>query len=268
MFRRQSSPRSRPPRSRWDSITSSRDRWCAAPTTRGSTSDKKERAADHLSRGALIVGLLLKSSCDLPLFLVELLDLMVARLQVSVLHCAVEVDRIAIRFLELVHVERAVVHGFNHLLAGIGGDRYPPRQQVAHGIHRAVCHQPDSVANRRRTKERQHHVRTGRDAVVTNGEAEVVVMLLEPEQFAGRIEKARESDRRVDAETGDFRAGLRELELKQIVGEARNDADVVKESADALANGLRRDDGISAGYRPQHPIVELEVEGEHRLVEP
>ena len=71
----------------------------------------------------------------------------------------------------------------------------------------------------------------------------------------------------VDSKAGDFSAGLDQFELKQVVGEARDDAGVVEEAADALAHGLRRDERISAGDRAQHPIVELEVEGEHRLVE-
>src|SRR5208283_4847391 len=80
-------------------------------------------------------------------------------------------------------------------------------------------------------------------------------------------EEAGQSECRVDSKAGGFAAGLGQFELKQVVGETRDDMGVVKESAHALTHRLGRDAGVSAGYRAQHPIVELEVEGEHRLIE-
>src|SRR5208282_6237632 len=106
----------------------------------------------------------------------------------------------------------------------------------------------------------------GREVVVANVQAEVVGVLFESKPFVGGVKQARHSDRRVDSETGGFAAGLGQLELKQVVGETRDDSDVVEESADALANGRRRDVGVSGGDGAQHPIVELEVECEHRLI--
>jgi len=46
-----------------------------------------------------------RTKFSLPLFFVELFDLVVARLQVCILDGAVEIDRIAIGFLELVHMQ-------------------------------------------------------------------------------------------------------------------------------------------------------------------
>src|SRR5208282_2469155 len=85
--------------------------------------------------------------------------------------------------------------------------------------------------------------------------------------FVGGIEQADYPDRCVDSEAGDLAAGFGQFELKQVVCETRDDPDVVEESADALAHRLRGNGRVSAADRAQHPIVELEVEGEHRLIE-
>ena len=53
-------------------------------------------------------------------------------------------------------------------------------------------------------------------------------MLFETEPFVGGIEQAAHSDRRVDSKAGDLTTGLAQLELKQVVGETRDDAGVVR----------------------------------------
>jgi hypothetical protein len=92
-------------------------------------------------------------------------------------------------------------------------------------------------------------------------------MLLEPKPIVGGIEQACQTKRGVDSKTRDLAAGLDKFELEQVVGETRDDADVVEEPANAVTHGNRRDVGVAARDRAQHPIVELEVESEHRLVE-
>jgi len=62
---------------------------------------------------------------------------MIALLQVGILYRAIQIDRVAVRFLELIEMQRAIVHGLDDNLTAPRCERNVPRHEVAHRIHRA-----------------------------------------------------------------------------------------------------------------------------------
>ena len=82
-----------------------------------STGPKNEARREALASRRAISHISVCDEASLPIFLVELFDLVHSRLQVRVLNRAVEIDRIAICLLELVQMQRAIVNCFHHATA-------------------------------------------------------------------------------------------------------------------------------------------------------
>jgi len=53
------------------------------------------------------------------------------------------------------------------------------------------------------------------------------------------IEQPGEAERRIDSEAGDFATRLNKTQLEKVIGEAREEFNVVKKTADAFAHRSR-----------------------------
>src|SRR5579872_3505924 len=164
-------------------------------------------------------------------------------------------------------MQRTVVHRFHDALATARSERYIPRHKIAQRLHKAVSNKSHRITSRRRTEKRQHQVGPGRNAIVSQRQAEVVGVFLETKPFVGRIEEAQQAGGGVYAETSHLAAGFWNPQLKKIIGKARDYQNVVERAADRLARRSREHLGIAARDRMEDPIVNLQVKGEHCAIE-
>src|ERR1700693_1224153 len=115
---------------------------------------------------------------------------MIALLQIRVLDRAVQIDRIAIGLLELIQMQRAIVHCLDNSLAAARRERDIPRDKITQRIHETVRDPSHGVADGRGAEKRKHEVRTRLSVVVTQSETEIVRMLFQPEPSVGGIEES------------------------------------------------------------------------------
>src|SRR5947208_3633719 len=164
-------------------------------------------------------------------------------------------------------MERPIVDRGESGFARAGGYRDIPWHEIRQWPHCAVRRISDGIAHRRRTEERPHDIGSRRCSVIAERQAKIVRMLLEPEPFISNIKQSAHAEGRIDTETGQLTTRFRELQLEQIIGKARDEADVIEKTTDALANRNRRDVGITLRDRMKNVMVQLEVEPEHLFVE-
>jgi len=102
---------------------------------------------------------------------------------------------------------------------------------------------------------------------MTERQPKVVVMLLHLEPAVGNVEEPGHTERAVDSEARKLVGGAIDLQVVQVVGEARDDADVSEKVVHTLTPRLRHHVRIAFGGRCDHILVNVDVEIEHRRVE-
>src|SRR5579863_258773 len=101
---------------------------------------------------------------------------------------------------------------------------------------------------------------------MTEGQAQIVRVRFDAKPAVGRVKYSGDAQSGVNAKAQELVAGLRKAELEEVIGDARNEIDVVEETTHAFAHDHRGHRGITLGHRMEDVVIQLEVEREHFLV--
>src|SRR5438093_448320 len=125
------------------------------------------------------------------------------------------------------------------------------KDQPVDWIEAEIDEVPDPIPDREGTQERHDQVGTGLDAIDAQGLTGILVRRLEAELILSHVEEPAKTDRAVNQKAFHLKTRAFELSLEQIVEEARDEPNIMKEVADPALHDVGHDEVVAFRNRLQ-----------------